>query len=95
MTARQTPGRHALRISESIVRRRLAISGLHARRPYVGAEQTTGIGKSSSKRIRLRMNTVLFSDKSRFTRVVLMGVRVWRRSGTVVYWKLTAGEVEA
>ena len=86
-TAAVTPGTHNNRISAQTVRNRLAESGLHGRRPYVGSVLTLchrnnreqwALGHINWTRQRWR--TILFTDESRFALSRGDGrVRLYRR----------------
>jgi transposase len=72
-TARLTPGKTNVRISEQTVRNRLHQCGLHARRPLKGStlKQCHRAARLQWGRTRLRWNrntwqNILFSDESRF-----------------------------
>ena len=86
-TAAVTPGTHNNRISAQTVRNRLAESGLHGRRPYVGSvlsrRHRNNREQWALRHInwtRQRWRTVLFTDESRFVLSRADGrVRLYRR----------------
>ena len=86
-TARETPGRHNLRISSATVRRRLRENGLRARRPFRGPlltprhhQQRLAWARTHLQWTRQRWQEVLFSDESCFCISNADGrIRVWRR----------------
>ncbi|GFR58599.1 transposable element Tc1 transposase [Elysia marginata] len=86
---RQTRGRNNQRISANIVRRRLSISCLRARRPYTcpilaqrHRHQRTLWAQEHAAWDGIQWRSVVFSDESRFYIDHADGrVRVWRRSG--------------
>ncbi|GFS21220.1 transposable element Tcb1 transposase [Elysia marginata] len=88
-SSRQTRRRNYQRISANTVRRRLSISGLRARRPYIGPiliqrhrYQRRLWAQEHAARDGIHWRSVVFSDESRFCINHADGrVRVWRRSG--------------
>ena len=88
-TARLTPGRTNVRISDQTVRNRLHQCGLRARRPLKGStlKQRHRAARLQWGRTRLRWNrntwqNILFSDESRFCLKFSDGrARVYRRRG--------------
>ena len=100
-TARLTPGRTNVRISDQTVRNRLHQCGLHARRPLKGStlKQRHRAVRLQWGRTRLRWNrntwqNILFPDESRFYLKFSDGrARVYRRRGErfsdACVWKQT------
>jgi len=86
-TAAVTPGTHNNRMSAQTVRNRLAESGLHGRRPYVGSvlsrRRRNNREQWALRHInwtRQRWRTLLFTDESRFVLSRADGrVRLYRR----------------
>jgi len=85
-TAAVTPGTHNNRISAQTVRKRLAESGLHGRRPYVGSVLLRRHRNNREWALRhinwtrQRWRTILFTDETRFVLSRADGrVRLYRR----------------